>query len=90
MERLDIKRMAASQINEKDLRAKAYEVIHHIIRDVRDRLPPGIEPEALVKEVYDEALGLGRSRTCWTIGRHRDHGQRPRPGLRRDARASWS
>lgn len=59
LKRLDIKRMAAGHVNEKDLRAKAYEVIHQIIRDVRDRLPPDIQPEALVKEVYDEALGLG-------------------------------
>ncbi len=59
LKRLDVKRMAASQINEKDLRAKAYEVIHQIIRDVRDRLPADIQPDALVKEVYDEAIGLG-------------------------------
>ncbi len=59
LKRLDIKRMAASRINEKDLRAKAYEVIHQIIADVRSRLPADIRPEALVKEVYDEAIGLG-------------------------------
>mgnify|MGYP000021927610 CR=1 FL=1 len=59
LKRLDVKRMAASQINEKDLRAKAYEVIHQIIRDVRDRLPADIQPDTLVKEVYDEAIGLG-------------------------------
>jgi len=59
LKRLDVKRLAASRVEEKDLRARAYEVINQIIQDVRDRLPPDIRPETLTKEVYDEALGLG-------------------------------
>ncbi len=59
LKRLDIKRLAASRVEEKDLRTKAYEIIRQIITDVRDRLPPGMQPDALVKEVYDEAIGLG-------------------------------
>jgi pilus assembly protein CpaF len=59
LKRLDVKRLAATQVDEKNLRAKAYEAIHQIIAEVRDRLPPDIRPDELVKEVYDEALGLG-------------------------------
>ena len=57
--RLDIKRLTANRIGEKDLRTRAQHTIAHIIRDVRERLPPGIDPERLAKEVYDEAVGFG-------------------------------
>lgn len=59
LQRLDIKRLAAGRIDEKDLRRRAMEHIRDIIRDVRERLPPAIAPEQLAKEVYDEAIGLG-------------------------------
>ncbi len=59
LQRLDIKRLAAGHIDEKDLRRRALESIQEIIRDVRGRLPPEIDPDKMVKEVYDEAVGLG-------------------------------
>lgn len=59
LQRLDIKRLAAGRIDEKDLRRRAMEQIRAIIRDVRDRLPKEIDAEQLAKEVYDEAIGLG-------------------------------
>ncbi len=59
LQRLDIKRLAAGRIDEKDLRRRAQEHIREIIRDVRDRLPGDIDSEQLGKEVYDEAIGLG-------------------------------
>ncbi len=59
LQRLDIKRLAAGRIDEKDLRRRAMEHIRAIIRDVRERLPREIDPERLAKEVYDEAIGLG-------------------------------
>ena len=59
LQRLDIKRLAAGRIDEKDLRRRAQEHIREIIRDVRDRLPADIDSEQLGKEVYDEAIGLG-------------------------------
>jgi pilus assembly protein CpaF len=59
LRRLDIKRLAAGRIDEKDLRRRAQEQIGEIIVDVRDKLPPGLDPSKLAKEVYDEAIGLG-------------------------------
>ncbi len=59
LQRLDIKRLAAGRVDEKDLRRKAMEHIRAIIREVRDHLPKDIDPEQLAKEVYDEAIGLG-------------------------------
>ena len=44
LQRLDIKRLAAGRIEEKDLRRRALEHIRQIIHDVRDRLPPDITP----------------------------------------------
>jgi len=59
LERLDIKRLTASRINEKELRERAIQTIRGIVADVSARLPASISPDALVKEVCDEALGLG-------------------------------
>jgi pilus assembly protein CpaF len=38
---------------------RAMEALRAIVAEVAPRLPPGIEPQALVREVYNEALGLG-------------------------------
>ena len=59
LERLDLKRLTANQVGEDDLRDRAKVIIEQIIHDVADRLPAGIPPSELTKEVYDEALGLG-------------------------------
>lgn len=57
--RLDLKRLTAARIGAADLQAKARETLAAIIRDVQPRLPAGMTPDELLKEVYDEALGLG-------------------------------
>ena len=59
VERLDIKRLTASRIQRDELSKKARATLEKIVRDVTDKLPPGISPEDLVKEVFDEALRLG-------------------------------
>jgi pilus assembly protein CpaF len=59
LNRLDIKRLTSNQIGEKALRERARTTIHQITQDIRARLPPGISPDALAKELYDEAVGLG-------------------------------
>ncbi len=59
LRRLDIKRLTAGRVDEKDLKRRAQEHIRQIIADVRDRLPPDMDSAQLAKEVYDEALGLG-------------------------------
>lgn len=59
VERLDIKRLSASRINKEEMRERALEHIKKIVAEVAPRLPAGIRPDALVKEICDEALGLG-------------------------------
>jgi pilus assembly protein CpaF len=59
LERLDIKRLSASHISRDELRSRAMATIHDIVKEVSGRLPPGIDPAALAKDVCDEALGLG-------------------------------
>ncbi len=59
LKRLDIKRLSASHIDENELQERALSTIGAIVRDVHDRLPPGIDPDALTRQIYNEAVGLG-------------------------------
>lgn len=59
LKRLDIKRLAASHIKEGELQERALATIGTIVHDVASRLPPGIDPEVLTRQVYNEAVGLG-------------------------------
>lgn len=57
--RLDLKRLAASHMDRSDLRERASATVSGIVEEISDRLPSGVKPEALIKEICDEALGLG-------------------------------
>jgi pilus assembly protein CpaF len=61
IQRLDLKRMTVSRIGTDELQAKAREAIRSIIAEVRknQKLPAGIDPHRLEKEIYDEAMRLG-------------------------------
>jgi pilus assembly protein CpaF len=59
LDRLDIKRLAASRIGRDELRARALATIHDIVKEVSARLPSGLDPATVAREVCDEALGLG-------------------------------
>jgi len=59
MERLDIKRLTATHIQEADLHDRVLQLLKQIIKDVSDRLPSWIDSTTLIKEIYDEAVGLG-------------------------------
>ena len=61
IQRLDLKRMTASRIGTEELQHKARETIRTIIAEVRrnQKLPAGIDPARLEKEIYDEAMRLG-------------------------------
>jgi len=59
LKRLDLKRMTVNQATESDLHERARETVGQIIQDVREKLPPGLNANALAKEIIDEALGLG-------------------------------
>jgi pilus assembly protein CpaF len=59
LERMDIKRLTASHVEEGELHRRVLTTVEGIVKEVAPRLPPEISPQALVKEVYDEAVGLG-------------------------------
>ncbi|MDD4101614.1 MAG: ATPase, T2SS/T4P/T4SS family [Kiritimatiellae bacterium] len=61
IQRLDLKRMTASRIGTEELQQKARATIQEIIAEVRrkQKLPGGIDPQRLGKEIYDEAMRLG-------------------------------
>ena len=59
--RMDLKRLTASGIDREGLERQAREKIAEIVSEVQKsgRLPRGIDPERIKKEVFDEALRLG-------------------------------
>jgi pilus assembly protein CpaF len=59
LERMDIKRLTASHVEEGELHRRVLATLEGIVKDVAPRLPPEITPQSLIKEVYDEAVGLG-------------------------------
>lgn len=59
LERLDMKRLTASHIQEADLHQRVRQTLEQIVQEVRQRLPAWINPDDLIKEIYDEAVGLG-------------------------------
>lgn len=59
VKRMELKRLVVSHINQDELKANATKVISNIISEISFKLPAGIQPEELIKEICDEALGLG-------------------------------
>lgn len=59
LERLDIKRLTAAHVKESDLHARTRQTIEQIVQEARKDLPAWIDPTALIKEIFDESVGLG-------------------------------
>lgn len=59
LERMDIKRLTASNIDEGELHRRVLTTVEGIVKEVALRLPGDITAPALIKEIYDEAVGLG-------------------------------
>lgn len=59
IERLDLRRKDIASLSETDLRSRAEKTVEQILIDLRWQIPPNMEREKLIKEVLDEALGLG-------------------------------
>lgn len=59
VERLDLKRLSASRIGGEELQRKAMETIHQIVQETRSKLPEGMDPGELARELYNEAMRLG-------------------------------
>ena len=56
---MDLKQTDFTKQTEEELYKRTAEVVQSIIRRVRDRMPPWLTEQALLKEIIDEALGLG-------------------------------
>jgi pilus assembly protein CpaF len=59
LERLDIKRLTASHMEEGALHQRVLATLEGIVNEVGPRLPLAIPAQVLIKEIYDEAVGLG-------------------------------
>jgi len=59
LERLDLKHQDFEQQSDEELRARAVAAIRDIVEELSAEIPPFVERQELVKEVADEALGLG-------------------------------
>lgn len=59
LERMDVKRLSSTQVEDGELHRRVLSTVETIVREVTPRLPAGLEPQSLIKEIYDEATGLG-------------------------------
>ena len=59
VQRLDLKRLSASNLGADELSRRTREKLSEIIEEVRDRLPEGTDAKALAEEIFDEAMRLG-------------------------------
>lgn len=61
LQRIDLKRLTATRVNTEELQTRTRETIASIIAEIesRQRLPSGIDPSRLAREIYNEAIGLG-------------------------------
>jgi len=59
VKRLNLKRLTVNRIGEEDLRQQVLTTLRNIVSEVGTRLPQDVQADMLVKEIYDEAVGLG-------------------------------
>lgn len=59
IERLDLRRRDIVELSDEDLRGRARKVVERVLIDLRWEIPEGLERETLIRQVLDEALGLG-------------------------------
>ncbi len=59
LEFLDLRWVDLSKLKDADIRAQTRAAVENILREFAWEIPPGLSRESLVKEIIDEALGLG-------------------------------
>ncbi|MCF7849208.1 MAG: Flp pilus assembly complex ATPase component TadA [Kiritimatiellales bacterium] len=59
VQRLDLKRLSMSKLKDDELQARIRKTLDEIVGEIKARLPRGIDPKVLTKDVFDEAVGLG-------------------------------
>jgi pilus assembly protein CpaF len=59
LDRLDLKYEDFGQQTDEEIRQKAEMTIRQIVEDLSEEIPAGVKKQKLIKDVADEALGLG-------------------------------
>ncbi len=59
IEHLDLASVDALKMDDPSMRPKILAALRSIVQGLRDRLPAGTDPDTLIGELVDEALGLG-------------------------------
>jgi pilus assembly protein CpaF len=59
IEFLDLRWVDLSKLSEPEIRAQTRGAVENILRELAWEIPPGLNREELIKQVLDEALGLG-------------------------------
>jgi len=61
LQRIDLKRLTSSRVNTEELQKRTRETLDTIIREIQEkqRLPAGLDPARLAREIYNEAMGFG-------------------------------
>jgi len=59
VDRLDLKRLSMSKLKQGELQTKIQNNLREIVSEIRTRLPRGVQPARLIKEIFNEAVGLG-------------------------------
>ena len=59
LEFLDLRWVDLSKLDEDQVRTQTRQAVENILREVAWEIPPGINREGFIKDIIDEALGLG-------------------------------
>jgi len=59
VDRLDLKRLSMNKLKEGELQSKIQSNLRDIVSEIRTRLPKGLDPTRLIREIFNEAVGLG-------------------------------
>jgi pilus assembly protein CpaF len=59
LQRIDLRRTDISGMSDAELRAEAERMLRDLLRELRTELPEGVDQESLLRQVLDEAVGLG-------------------------------
>jgi len=59
LENLDLATLDAAKLDDPSMRPRVLTALRRIVKQMEHRIPPGVDRDALVGELADEALGLG-------------------------------
>jgi pilus assembly protein CpaF len=59
LEMIDLRRLDLKEVDDQKLREQCHEILKRIMNDYRQQIPQGLPEAEFVKDVLDEALGLG-------------------------------